>query len=70
MSSVEQQALAAAFRTKQKGYLAEIDSSLDHLRVLADKCQAALASLIPELSNAVAEWQQAKADLKVLKERH
>ncbi|WP_020475167.1 hypothetical protein [Zavarzinella formosa] len=66
VSPAEQMALASRFRTRQQQILAELDRQLSRLESLAPACQAAIKELHPELKKAVAVWEQARADLRLM----
>jgi DNA-binding helix-hairpin-helix protein with protein kinase domain len=69
VSTGEQRALTLQFRARQQQILAELDQRLRNLMSLAPQCQASIQKLIPELRDAVAAWEQADADLRLLQRR-
>lgn len=69
VSPADQKTLAVRFRTRQNQILGEIERHLAELESLAPACRAALKKLEPELRQAVAEWEQADADLRLLTQR-
>jgi hypothetical protein len=69
VSPADHRALASRFRTRHQQLLAEAEKLLGQLESLAPTCHMALTSLEPDLRAAVAEWEQAEADLRVLARR-
>ena len=66
VSSGEQRALTMQIRARQQKLLAEVDQLLrDHIS-LAPQCRRAIEKLIPILTVAVRDWEQAEADVRVL----
>jgi DNA-binding helix-hairpin-helix protein with protein kinase domain len=66
VSPGEQRPVTAKFRTRQQRLLGEIGRELNRLVSLAPGCRAELERLVPQLRRAVAEYQQAEADLRLL----
>ena len=62
----EQRTLTVKFRNTQQRLLVDVDRQISHLETLAPACRTALQKLIPELQRAVAQYEQAEADLHLL----
>ena len=69
MSPGEQQPLIVRFRTQQQQILNELERRLPELEVLAPTCRADIQKLVPELKAAIAEREQAQADLRLLRRK-
>jgi DNA-binding helix-hairpin-helix protein with protein kinase domain len=66
VSAAEQRPVTVKFRTRQQQILAQLDREVHELESLAPACRAAQQELIPALQQAVAVYEQAEADLRVL----
>jgi DNA-binding helix-hairpin-helix protein with protein kinase domain len=66
VSPTEQQPITVKSRNAQQRLLAELARQIVHLESLPPACRAALHKLIPELQRAVAQYEQAEADLHLL----
>jgi hypothetical protein len=66
VSSPDCQLLTANLRTRQQHLLAEANQKLAELDSLASACRAALNQLVPDLRAAVAEYEHARAELRVV----
>ena len=69
VSPADHRVLAVRFRARQQTLLSDAERVLGQLERLAPYCKAALTKLEPDLRTAVAEWEQADADLRVLTKR-
>jgi len=69
VSPGEQKALTMQFRARQQQILAETNDRLQKMTTLAPACQAEIKKILPELREAVAAWEQADADLRVIQRR-
>ncbi len=69
VSPADHRVLAVRFRARQQTLLSDAERVLGQLEKLAPHCKAALTKLEPDLRTAVAEWEQADADLRVLTKR-
>jgi DNA-binding helix-hairpin-helix protein with protein kinase domain len=69
VSPAEQRPVTLKFRTLQQQMLIELDQEVTKLASLAPTCEGVLRRLIPSLQRAVAEYEQAKADLDLLSGR-
>ncbi|MEO2092255.1 MAG: hypothetical protein ABGY75_22600 [Gemmataceae bacterium] len=69
VSPAEQRGLSTHFRLRQKQLLGETERLVTELESLTPACRAALDRLKPKLKRAAAEWEQAAADLRVLRRR-
>lgn len=67
ISPAEQRSITVKFRNGQQQFLAELGRQMGKLESLAPACRTALQKLIPELQQAVALYEQAEADLHLLK---
>jgi DNA-binding helix-hairpin-helix protein with protein kinase domain len=69
LSPADQRAAAVAFRARQKLLLTELDRGLAKLESLEPACRAALQALVPRLRSAIAAWEQADADLRLIRRK-
>jgi DNA-binding helix-hairpin-helix protein with protein kinase domain len=67
VSPGDQRSMTVKFRTRQQQILAELDRQLISLESLTPECRSAIQQLIPGLREAVARWEQAEADLGLLR---
>jgi len=67
ISPTEQRLITVKFRNGLQQILAELDRQVGKLESLAPACRAALQKLIPELQQAVALYEQAEVDLRLLR---
>lgn len=69
VSPGDQKALTMQFRARQQQILTEANGRLQKMATLAPACQAEIKKILPELREAVAAWEQADADLRVIQRR-
>lgn len=67
VSPTEQRSITVKSRKAQQQILAELAAQIGNLTSLAPACQTALKKLVPRLQQAVALYQQAEADIHLLK---
>ncbi len=68
-SPTEQRSITATFRNGQQHILSELGRQLGRLESLTPECRAAILQLIPQLREAIAQYEQAEADLYFLNEK-
>ena len=69
LSPGEQRKVTGQFRTRQQQLLAELDRQLTKLESRAPTCRIALQTPVPRLREAVAFYEQAEEDLRVMSGR-
>jgi DNA-binding helix-hairpin-helix protein with protein kinase domain len=66
VSAAEQRPVTLKYRTRQQQICVELDREVGKLASLAPACESALKRLIPGLQQALAEYEQAEADLDLM----
>jgi DNA-binding helix-hairpin-helix protein with protein kinase domain len=69
VSPAEQRPVIVRFRTQQQQLLGEMTRQVSRLDSLAPGCHATLRRLVPGLQRAVAAYEQAEADLRLIRPR-
>lgn len=65
VSPADSKALAARFRTQQQEILTKLAGRIAKLETLEPACRASLQALVPDLKNAIADYEQAAADFRL-----
>jgi len=66
-AAADQRVVVSDFRSREQTILAEIEQQLSEMESLPQLCRAELEKQIPNLLQAAADLQQAKADAQVVK---